>query len=325
MNALDNGNTLRGDSLFSGFTQFRNHFEAEDGVLRIAMQGQPVPCFSLALLDEARRIQRSIEASGGTIAWQGESHRLDFVVLESAVPGVFNLGGDIALFRRLIAAGDRAGLSHYARLCIDVCHHNIVHYQLPCQTISLVTGMALGGGMESALSSNVVIAEKSAEFGLPEVLFNLFPGMGAWNLIGRRVGSRLAEEIITSGRSYTGEELHRLGLVDVLAEDGQGEQALRDYIRGARRKQKTLNALARVRDTLTPISHADLVAVVDIWVDAALGLDARDLKMMERLVKAQSRAFVEPAAAAAAATAALQLAAGEPQRSAPVALAQVAE
>ena len=308
----------RNDSLFYGYEQFRNHFEPEDGVLRVAMQGQPMPCFSVALLEEARNIQCRIEASGGKIAWQGELHRLNFIVLESNVPGVFNLGGDIALFRRLIEDRDRAGLSRYARLCIDVCHHNIVHYNLPCQTISLVTGKALGGGMESALSSNVVIAEKSAEFGLPEVLFNLFPGMGAWNLISRRVGNRLAEEIITSGRSYTGEELHRLGLVDVLAEDGQGDQALRDYLRGAKRKQKTLNALARVREAMSPISHDDLAKVIDIWVDAAFGLDARDLKMMERLVNAQSRAFSRPAALA-------QASAGDLTRSALLALAQVTE
>lgn len=318
MNTLYIPTQFGNDSLFHGYVQFSNHFEPEDGVLRVAMQGQPMPCYSLALLAEARNIQCRIEASGGMITWQGEQHRLNFIVLESKVPGVFNLGGDIALFRRLIEARDRAGLSRYARLCIDVCHHNIVHYNLPCQTISLVTGKALGGGMESALSSNVVIAEKSAEFGLPEVLFNLFPGMGAWNLISRRVGSRLAEEIITSGRSYTGEELYRLGLVDVLADDGQGEQALRDYFRGAKRKQKTLNALARVREAMSPISLDDLVKIIDIWVDAALGLDARDLKMMERLVNAQLRAF--PGSAALT-----QASVGVQTRSAPLTLAQVTE
>ncbi len=306
------------DSLFHGYKQFSNRFEPENGVLRLAMQGQPMPCFSLALLEEVRNIQCQIEACGGMIAWQGELHRLDFLVLESKVSGVFNLGGDIALFRRLIEARDRFGLSRYARLCIDAIHHNIIHYNLPCQTISLVTGKALGGGMESALSSHVVIAEKSAEFGLPEVLFNLFPGMGAWNMISRRVGSRLAEEIITSGRSYTGEELHRLGLVDVLADDGHGEQALRDYLRGAKLKKKTFNALARVRDAMSPICHDDLDKIADIWVDAALGLDARDLKMMERLVKAQLRAFSRPDALA-------QESAGEQTRLAPLPLAEVTE
>jgi DSF synthase len=128
-------------------------------------------------------------------------------------------------------------------------------------------------------------------------LFNLFPGMGAYNLISRRIGPRLAEEIITSGKTYSGEEMYRLGLVDVLAENGRAEDALQDYIRGAKRKQKTLNALARVREAMTPVTHEDLIRVVDFWVDAAMELDERDLKMMERLIKAQSRAFAEPEAA----------------------------
>lgn len=285
--------TQASNILYREFSQFRVRFEAEDGVLRVSMRGQPVPCYSEALLGEAKQIQGAIEASGGVIEHEGATHQLAYVVLDSAVPGVFNLGGDIALFRRLIGARDREGLTRYATLCVEVAHRNIVHYGVPCQTISLVAGKALGGGMESALSGNVVIAERSAEFGLPEVLFNLFPGMGAYNLIARRVGPRLAEDLITSGRTYSGEELQRLGLVDVLAEDGQGEVALREYIRGNRRKLKTMHALAAVRETLAPISYEDLARVVPIWVEAALALDERDLKVMERLVRAQSRAFVE--------------------------------
>jgi DSF synthase len=281
------------------FSQFDVRFEQDAGALRVAMRGTPVPCFSPALLGEARDIQRAIAASGGRIESGYETQRVDFVVLESSIPGVFNLGGDIALFRRLIDARDREGLARYGRLCVDVCHQNIVHYGVPCQTISLVAGKALGGGMESALSGNVVIAERGAEFGLPEVLFNLFPGMGAYNLISRRIGPRLAEEIITSGKTYSGEEMHRLGLVDVLAENGRAEDALQDYIRGAKRKQKTLNALARVREAMAPVTHEDLVKVVDFWVDAAMQLDDRDIKMMERLIKAQARAFVEPETARA--------------------------
>ena len=280
-------------SVLGSFSQFITRFEPEGGILRVAMRGHPVPCYSLELLAEARAIQRAIRDSGGTVEWEGEAQRIEFVALESAVPGVFNLGGDIALFRRLIEARDRDGLSRYARLCIDVCHENIVHYGLPCQSVSLVAGKALGGGMESALSGNVVIAERSAEFGLPEVLFNLFPGMGAYNLIARRIGSRAAEEIITSGRTYSGAEMHALGLVDVLAEDGGAEEALHEYVRSTRRKRKTLHALARVRDALTPVTHEDLLKVIAIWVDAALALDAQDLKVMERLVRAQTRAFAE--------------------------------
>ena len=54
-------------------------------------------------------------------------------------------------------------------------------FNLPFTTISLVQGDALGGGFEAALCGDIIIAEKQARFGFPEVLFNLFPGMGAYN------------------------------------------------------------------------------------------------------------------------------------------------
>jgi DSF synthase len=58
-------------------------------------------------------------------------------------------------------------------------YENIIHLDRDVTTIALVQGDALGGGFETALSSNVLIAERSAKLGFPEILFNLFPGMGA--------------------------------------------------------------------------------------------------------------------------------------------------
>ena len=110
------------------------------------------------------------------------------------MPGVFNLGGDLDLFKQLIEARDRAGLLRYGRACIDVLYRNYIGHDLPVTTISLVQGECLGGGFEAALSSDVIIAEKSARFGFPEILFNLFPGMGAYSFLDRQIGQRGAEE-----------------------------------------------------------------------------------------------------------------------------------
>ena len=52
----------------------------------------------------------------------------------------------------------------------------------------------------SLLSFNVIIAERQAKFGFPEAMFGLFPGMGAYSLVARRVGAALAEEMMLSGR-----------------------------------------------------------------------------------------------------------------------------
>jgi DSF synthase len=271
------------------FSQFDVEFDGDDQILWARMRGKPVPNFNPTLLAEARDIQRAIEASGGRVCVDGAERTFRYVVLGSSVPGVFNLGGDLALFMQLIRAGDRAALERYGRECVDVCYHNVAHYNLPVTTISLVQGEALGGGMESALSSEVVIAERSAKFGLPEVLFGLFPGMGAYNLIGRRVGRKVAEDMILSGATWTGEELYAKGLVDVLADDGQGESALHDYVRQHSRKANTHRALQRIRDSHEPIRYEDLLSIVNIWCDAAMELTETQLKLMERLVRAQGK------------------------------------
>jgi len=271
------------------FSQFDVEYDAADQILWARMRGTPVPNFNPGLLAEARDIQRAIESSGARVRVDGTEQPFRYVVLGSSVPGVFSLGGDLGLFMQLIRGRDRAALERYGRECVDVCYHNVAHYHLPVTTISLVQGEALGGGMESALSSDIVIAERSAKFGLPEVLFGLFPGMGAYNLIGRRLGRKVAEEMILSGATWSGEELYAKGLVDVLAEDGHGETALHDFVRQHSRKANTYRALQRIRDTQEPVRYEDLLSIVNIWCDAAMELTETQLKLMERLVRAQGK------------------------------------
>jgi DSF synthase len=164
-----------------------------------------------------------------------------------------------------------------------------VAFHTPLITIALVQGDALGGGFECALSFDVLVAERSAKMGLPEVLFNLFPGMGAYSFLARKIGTAAAEKMIMSGKVYTAEELHQLGVVDVLAEDGQGENAVRDYIARSRRKHNAHGAIYRSRRRIDPVTYEELRDIVDIWVEAAMNLDEQDLRKMMRLVTAQER------------------------------------
>ena len=125
---------------------------------------------------------------------EGEHRPVNYYVAGSRVPGVYNLGGDLAYFMQCIERRDRDALMSYATLCVDNLYPRIQNYFIPnLITIALVQGDALGGGFEGALANNVIIAEEQAKMGLPEILFNLFPGMGAYSLLARRVGPRLAE------------------------------------------------------------------------------------------------------------------------------------
>jgi DSF synthase len=134
----------------------------------------------------------------------------------------------------------------------------------------------------------VIIAEKSARFGFPEILFNLFPGMGAYSFLDRKIGSRGAEELISSGRIYSADEMMTLGVVDIVADDGAGEDEVNALIRRRSRSRNGLAALAAARRRVHGITFEELMDVVQIWVDSALQLNVRDLKLMHRLVSRQN-------------------------------------
>jgi DSF synthase len=138
-----------------------------------------------------------------------------------------------------------------------------------------------------ALSCDVIIAERSAEMGFPEILFNLFPGMGAYNLLTRRIGASLAERMILSGKTYSAEELYDMGVIDVLAEDGEGVETTHRYLNSHNRSHNTVQSMKKIRQIVHPITQQELLDIVDIWVESALGLSTKDLSKMERLLHFQ--------------------------------------
>lgn len=229
--------------------------------------------------------------------WQSEIVRtlgdrdpeLRYLVLGSRFPRVFNYGGDLELFTKLILAGDREGLERYGKACVGILHRNMNGLGLPIITIALVQGEALGGGFESILSFDVVIAERGARFGLPEAMFGLFPGMGAHSFLSRRLGSAKAERMIRSGQIYSAEELYDLGLVHILVENGEGEAAAADYIRRNHRHHAGQLGARRAARLVDNISLSELEEIVEIWADSALGLNLNQLKMMGRLAGAQTK------------------------------------
>jgi DSF synthase len=103
------------------------------------------------------------------------------------------------------------------------------------------------------------------------------------------VGLRKAEEIIMSGRVYTAQEMHELGVVDELAEDGSGLAVTRTLIKARQRKRNAYRAVSMAKREYQPVDLAEMQRIVGVWVDAALRLENRDLKMMARLVRAQDR------------------------------------
>jgi DSF synthase len=177
-------------------------------------------------------------------------------------------------------------------MCVDDLFPWNRNFDLPVTTISLVQGTALGGGFEAALASSIVIAEESCKMGFPEVLFNLFPGMGAYSFLQRKVGRRTTEELILSGNTYTARQLYDMGIVDVITSDGTGEAAVANYVRKHGRGSNGRRAFERVRRDFEAVTKEELLHITSVWVEAAMHLSERDLRMMDRLIRAQERSGV---------------------------------
>lgn len=276
------------------FNTIEHKSEAETGIEWCVMHHNPRadyrPCFSEPLLVELRECQRQIAARmANEPASNGEMRHL---VLASH-SDVFNLGGDLELFSRLIRTGDRARLLAYAQLCVSVAFHFARLADDRVHSIAVVQGEALGGGFEAALCCHTIIAEEGTGMGFPEVLFDLFPGMGAYTFLSRRVTPAQAERMMLDGNIYSSEELYRMGVVDMLVPRGEGLQAARDLVRRRKRMGNALRSMNTVRATCNPVSLDELMAVTTTWVDAAMRLSDRGLQTMERLVRAQKRRNVE--------------------------------
>ncbi len=271
------------------FKQIDVRIEPDDGIVWVYQKPHPRPCFNPYLISEVRMIQTMLEQYNGKLPYNGELVPIHYHVLDSRTPGVFSMGGDLSLFRECILNNDKTRLLQYAKTCIDTIHSFIVGFRLPITTISLVRGDALGGGFEVALSGNVVIAERGTEFGFPEILFNLFPGMGGYHLLLQRLNPYEVEKMMLNGRIYSAEELFDMGVIDVLAESGKGEAAVYSYVERSIKYRNGFHAMQHVKQCVNPITYDELWDVCSHWVDIAMQISDRDLRLMDRLIKAQNR------------------------------------
>lgn len=262
------------------YQQLNAYYEDENKILWMYMNPKPRQCFNETLLSELIDCSGSVE----------KNTDINYTVFASANKETFNLGGDLAFFEWCINNDEIEKLRSYAYSCIQAVFNNYSNsFKTKATTISLVEGDALGGGFEAALSSDVIIAEKGVNFGLPEVLFNMFPGMGAYSFLSRKIGPTKTREMITSGKFYSAEELYSMGIIDILADKGQGDMAVYNYINQEQRSKNTYDALKQVSQMNNPVTYKELKDIVDIWVESAMRLKTRDLKMMKRIVGKQNK------------------------------------
>ena len=262
-------------------------------------QPERIPCINHELLLNLHAHHEDIQRSGGYVQLESEEVLpIRYSVFASATPGYFNMGGDLQKMATAIRNKDRAQLQAYAKLSIDVVAQRAFRFNLDHVTkISLLQGEVLGAGIEAAMTSDVLIAERQSVFCFPELFFNMIPGMGAYSFIARKAGMAVADKMILGCERFTAEQCLEMGLIDIVVDEGQGEQAVKDFIQKNSKQAEGFLSAQKAKARVNPLTYSELEDIVNVWVENALRLKERDLKVMDRFYRAQSRLFPAPEAA----------------------------
>jgi DSF synthase len=259
---------------------------------RLQLSMRPSPTgndhgFTSELLADLTAVIEALIATRGHWLAANVPRPVHYIVLQSTHPDYFSLGGDIDHLRMCVRRRDEEALRAYSLACVDLLFAWATQLGRHTTSIALVQGRALGGGFETALAADRLIAEEHSDFGFPEILFGLFPCTGGMSLLAQRVGVRQAERMLGDPRIYSAQELYAMGVVDEVCPRGQGPQAVDRFIaRHAPQRQAHL-ALQRERQRLAALNYDNLLATVGEWVAVALTLGDRDLRVMDTLVRIQ--------------------------------------
>src|SRR6187401_841261 len=148
------------------------------------------------------------------------------LVIRSAKPSGFVAGADVKEFVALESVEQGVELVRSAQTVLARIE------ALPCPSVAIIHGFALGGGLELALACRYRVGIKSDRFsiGLPEVMLGLHPGFGGTVRSVRRAGVRTAMEMMLTGKTLRADKALRAGFVDRLVFPADAEAAAREII-----------------------------------------------------------------------------------------------
>lgn len=154
------------------------------------------------------------------------AHSPKGLVIHSAKTSGFIAGADIKEFTTLKTPDDAFQMIRRGQVVLEQLE------KLPCPTVALINGFALGGGLELSMACRfrVGIDDDRLSLGLPEVKLGIHPGFGGTVRTTRLVGVLPAMSFMLTGRNVHGREALKIGLIDQLAKPDAARQAARDLV-----------------------------------------------------------------------------------------------
>ncbi|MEM9453191.1 MAG: enoyl-CoA hydratase/isomerase family protein [Myxococcota bacterium] len=186
-----------------------------EGVYELRLGVEPCNEIGTAMLADLERFLDQVDTES--------AHAL---IIRSTVRGGFSAGADLReLYNGL---RDRPESEHEQgiREFIDRIHAVMNRLDmLPLTTIGLIHGICFGGGFELALTCDILIAERSARFGFPELRLGIIPGFGGIPRLRRDVSNAVVRDLLLTGRSINAKKAQTVGMVSQVVPTGEGLRA----------------------------------------------------------------------------------------------------
>jgi enoyl-CoA hydratase len=230
-------------------------WEWRDGVVELTLDREPLNEIGTVMLADLEKFVAAFKTLGPITS---------ACILTSARPGGFCAGADlkelyygaVKLPKTKRIAGVRAFLKriHAVANAIDAT---------PFVTFAAVHGLCMGGGLELALVCDLIVADRMARFGFPELRLGLVPGFGGIPRLRRDVGNSFIRDLLFTGRTVKAESAHQAGLVSHLAGEGYALQVARSMAQQVTKFDAETRAAAK--KFLKPIPHAELKKEIDLF------------------------------------------------------------
>jgi len=219
-----------------------------EGVVELTLDYEPLNEIGLVMLADLEKFAAAIQPLAASTS---------ACIITSARPGGFCAGADLKeLYHRALPlprAKRIAGVRNFLKRI-----HKVLNTldAAPFVTFAAVHGLCMGGGLELALACDLIVADKMARFGFPELRLGLIPGFGGIPRLRRDVANSFIRDLLFSGRTVKAESAHQAGLVAHLAGEGYALQVTRSMAQQVTKFDPETRAAAK--KLIKPLPMAEL-------------------------------------------------------------------
>ena len=177
--------------------------------------------------DTLNALDRAVVEQIGEAFTKAETDKGTKAVVIEADGKAFVAGADIKFFVNCIKEGSLSDIYDFA-----ACGQEVLNRIDECgkPVIAKMEGLTLGGGLELALSADIIVATPKAVMGFPETGIGIYPGMGGTQRTSRFIGKELAKYLIFTNQIISAKDAHAIGLVDYLCEPDEIDLKVQDLV-----------------------------------------------------------------------------------------------